>query len=72
MTAPYKPGDEIWVLTAHPMHGTAAVTRKVQYIRQAPTSGEWTIVWISLDGAITATRVNEQGRDVHGYVTPAQ
>lgn len=72
MSAPYRAGDQIRVLTAHPIHGTALATTTVRYIRQAPTSGEWTICWTSLDGAITATRVNEQGRDVHGYVTPAQ
>lgn len=72
MNAPYKAGDRIRVLTAHPIHGTASATTTIRYIQQAPTSGEWTICWTGLNGDIHATRVNAEGHDLHGYVTPAQ
>lgn len=62
----------ISVLTYHPMHGTVAATRRVQYIRQSSTNGEWIIHWTDLEGATMSTRVDSRGRDRHGYVTPTR
>lgn len=69
---PYESGDPISVLTYHPTHGTVLATRRVQHIRQSPTNGEWIIRWTNIDGTVITTRVDERGRDRHGYVRPVR
>lgn len=67
-SAPYKKGDPISVLYWDAGFGTCLSTCHVEEIHESDTNGFWEITYTYPNGHKTTTRVNEKGRDRHGYV----
>lgn len=69
--APYREGDKIRILFAHPSHGTCLGTATVDRISEAAENGKWTIAYRHPLGETQTAIVDARGNDRHSYIERA-